>query len=86
MDVPVMGEARPATPKQEAMLREWMVVETTEGPRLCGTVYGHPAPYLKDGTHIITTPIVRINRDRGVAETQRTFYRLEGEERKINGR
>jgi len=61
-------------PKQKALLRNWFQC----GTHLHGIIEGHPR--LGNGTCIRTSTVVRINRDRGVAETLNTCYRLEDEQ------
>jgi hypothetical protein len=72
-------------PKQKpsARLENWAVVESANiasyqtlraGSLLVGKVFSHPT--IGEGTFIFTSPIVRLDEKRKVAETKNTSYRL----------
>lgn len=56
-------------------LENWSIVMVPGvGPRLSGTVYGHPR--LKDGEKIVVSSILERNRDNNTVQTMNTLYVL----------
>ena len=65
--------------KQKARLERWYVSTHPQENILYGQVYGHPR--FRDGHHIHTSQIVKLDVAAGTCETLNTHYTL-GEEAK----
>lgn len=64
--------------KRRAYLRDWIIVQRnpygSKWVSLSGRVYGHPK--FAEGTHIDTSPILKLDIPGGYAETMNTKYML----------
>lgn len=60
--------------KPVATLDAWRFDETVDFPRLRGVVSGHPS--FEDGELVGTSRLLRIDFEKGIAETKNTIYKL----------
>lgn len=67
--------------KQTAHIEDWEIIPHPIGGAdcLCGIVSQHPEPMANSWTaadRSTTSPLVRISKEAGIAETRNTFYTL----------
>lgn len=64
----------PSPMKRQARLEKWSLTELGGHHRLRGVVFGHDE--MPDGSEAITSTLVWIDHERGIAETRHTVYTL----------